>query len=509
MSSRLDISSTDHTASESLLASILVARFLRSNNYHETLNTFINEAGLPPNVGAFRRAQNTGDDKLDGANIVNKWTLEGIIQEKKKFDQTLSFERLGDSHANNEGWTMPAPAVLKAIETPASSNLLSASVEPWQMDDGVQDKDQKATYLVATGADKRLNLFNLDADNTVAASISGLTDSPILSYASIRGGQYHLLATMSGQLLLVRGNEIIDRRKDHTKYVVKVVAYEDHDNHIWIVTAGWDMQVFIYSIKPNSSSGTELEIGNPVGSLKVPTNPESILLVHHPETRDLTLLLSRRDSTYIYYYNIEPLRTRDSQQRSCKEIGKQNLAPNSNAWVSFSPSCMTQNPRDPGIIAVALSTLPHMKVMIVRLLFPTKRNTGDDERVNNEATPATHLSQSNASLALQNHEDAAIIIQANTFAPQTAYSTPQVVWRPDGSGVWVNGDDGVIRGIESKTGKLVTMLKNGHEAGIKVRSIWAGWVEGEEWLVSGGFDKKLIVWKPERSETRLSSNRGI
>lgn len=382
------------------------------------------------------------------------------------------------------------------IETPASSNLLAASVEPWQIEDDSQDKNQKASYLVATGADKRLNLFNLDADNTVAASISGLTDSPILSYASIRG-QYQLLTTMSGQLLLVSGNKVIDRRKDHTKYAVKVVAYEDHE-HIWIVTAGWDMQVLIYRMSPASSSGIEIKIGEPVGSIKLPSNPESVLFVHHPETQELTLILSRRDSTYVYYYNIESLRTADTQQK-CEETGKQNLAPNSNAWVAFSPSCLAQSPRDVGVVAIALSTLPHMKVMIVRLLFPTNSKIEDGDSIT-----ATQLSQSMASLALQNREDAAIIIQANTFAPQTAYSTPQVVWRPDGSGVWVNGDDGVIRGIESKTGKLVTMLKHGHEAGSKVRSIWAGWVEGnnstEEWVVSGGFDKKLIVWKCDRSE---------
>lgn len=393
--------------------------------------------------------------------------------------------------------TTLAPSLPKLIDTPASSNLLAASVESWQIVEGDQDKNQKDSYLVATGADRRLNLFNLDADNTVAASITGLTDSPILSYASIRG-QYQLLTTMSGQLLLVSGDEVIDRRKDHTKYAVKVLAYEDRDEHIWIVTAGWDMQVLIYRLSLASSSSTKVQIGEPVGSIKVPSNPESILLVQHPETQDLTLILSRRDSTYIYYYNIESLRSADTQQ-TCEETGKQNLAPNSNAWVAFSPSCLAQSPRDPGIIAVALSTLPHMKVMIVRLLFPINSKVEDGDSIT-----GTQLSQSMASLALQIREDAAIIIQANTFAPQTAYSTPQVVWRPDGSGVWVNGDDGVIRGIESRTGKLVTMLKNGHEAGSKVRSIWAGWVEGknstEEWVVSGGFDKRLIVWKCESSD---------
>ena len=86
------------------------------------------------------------------------------------------------------------------------------------------------------------------------------------------------------------------------------------------------------------------------------------------------------------------------------------------------------------------------------------------------------------------------MIHCTTFAPQTAYSTPAVAWRPDGSGVWVNGDDGAIRGIETSSGKVISTLQ-GHEEGSKVRCLWAGEVEGEELLVSGGFDQRLIVWQ--------------
>ena len=74
----------------------------------------------------------------------------------------------------------------------------------------------------------------------------------------------------------------------------------------------------------------------------------------------------------------------------------------------------------------------------------------------------------------------------------------------------MNGDDGAIRGIERETGKVVAKLGPsggpggtgmGHEEGSKVRCLWAGMVpsnddgEEEEWLISGGFDQKLIVWK--------------
>lgn len=494
------------------LASLLVARFLRSNNYTETLDAFIREAGLPSDAG--QTTEKALSSEPAGAG---QWTLESIIQEKKTFDQSLTFERHDESTSAKDEWTSlgtliisfayvvidltngPAPSQPTVVDTPSSTNLLHVSVKPWQRD----DKDTSTSYVVATGADKRLSLFNLDADQTVATSMTQLSDSPILSHTSVCDGRYQFLAGMSGKLLLVQNDQVIDSRKDHSKYTVQVAAYEDQDDgHMWIATAGWDAQVLVYHMQIDAP-----KIGEPVGAIKLPTNPESVLITQNPDTQELTLLVSRRDSTHIFYYNLEALRsaaknTETASMVQLEETGKQNLAPHSNAWIAFSPSCLAQSPHDPGLLAVALSTLPHMKVMIVRLLFPSSFSSTQDStrEERNGSASESQATQAMAALALQNREDAAIVIQANTFAPQTPYSTPQVVWRPDGSGVWVNGDDGVIRGIEAKTGKVVTMLKNGHEIGSKVRSIWAGWVwskedSKEEWVVSGGFDKRLIVWR--------------
>ena len=114
------------------------------------------------------------------------------------------------------------------------------------------------------------------------------------------------------------------------------------------------------------------------------------------------------------------------------------------------------------MLAVATSHLPHLKVIVVRLLFPDTSGRPDQE------APQTAAAVARADLALQDKEDAAISLQVSTMAPQTPYSTPQIAWRPDGSGVWVNGDDGVVRGVEIKTGKVVALLR-AHEAGSKVR----------------------------------------
>ncbi|KAF7121927.1 hypothetical protein CNMCM5793_009481 [Aspergillus hiratsukae] len=483
------------------LASVLVARFLRSNNYTETLNVFIREAGLAADAG-----------QPDGKADKSEWTIEGVLEEKKVFDESVKFERYRQNE-EKDVWTVPAPSTPNVIQTPTSTNLLACSVEPWQNPSPKENQDDPSHYIVATGADRQVHLFKTDEGNDVVTSFA-VSDSPVLSYAPIQNCKYILMTNMSGQLLLQRGAEILSRRKDHAKYAVKVIAHEDDQpgdsettpNVVWVATAGWDSKILLYRLRIPSRAGDSepesVQLNEPIAHINLITNPESILFVRHPDTQDLVLLASRRDSTYLFYYGV-PSSTPTQTPTECKLLGKQNLAPHSNAWVAFSPSCLALSPHDPGLVAVATSTLPHMKVIIVRLLFPKHEQEVPGPRPMGGAEPETQATQAFAALALQNREDAAIMIQANTFAPQTVYSTPQVVWRPDGSGVWVNGDDGVIRGVEAMTGKVTAMLKDGHQVGSKVRAIWAGWVEvqrddrvvKEEWLVSGGFDKRLIVWR--------------
>jgi hypothetical protein len=71
-------------------AAELVAHFLREKGYEQTLSCFISEANLPPDAGA---------------DFGSKVTLEQILQEKKTFDVSLSFEKLGvdDDHS----WQRP------------------------------------------------------------------------------------------------------------------------------------------------------------------------------------------------------------------------------------------------------------------------------------------------------------------------------------------------------------------------------------------------------------------
>lgn len=304
-------------------------------------------------------------------------------------------------------------------------------------------------------------------------------DSPVLSCTTL-ADKYLLSASMSGQLTLSdwRGTGL-DRRRDHSKYLVKIAVHESGSG-TYIATAGWDAKVQLYKF-----STTDDKLPAPHATISLSSNPESLVFIQHPETQRPTLIVTRRDSSFLYYYTVDP---------TAALLGRQNLAPYSNAWVAFTPCDMALCPTDPSLLAIATSSMPHMKLLLTRLLLPPATAP---------APAQDQTAQARAEHALQEKEAAAVQVHVSTFAPQTQYSTPALAWRPDGSGVWVNGDDGVLRGFEAATGKLVATLAGGHEAGSKVRCLACGVVDAgggkgeEEWLVSGGFDRRLIVWRPE------------
>ncbi|KAF2721825.1 hypothetical protein K431DRAFT_64423 [Polychaeton citri CBS 116435] len=450
---------------------VIVARFLKSNNYSESYDAFITESGLPRDAGTVSK----GD-----------LTLEVILEEKKAFDLSSQFEKLGEDD-NTLAWTASAPSVATEVTTlPSKSNLLHVSIETVLDDRGTRDR------LFATTVDRRLNIINVP-DLTLSNSTTSLHDASILSCAVLYR-HFFLSTSMSGNLILsdLKG-KILERRKDHTKFTIQVALLDDGDES-YIATIGWDCKANVYQVQRAEVP----KLGEPICTIELQTKPEAVAFLRHPVDGKPLLLISQTDSSFLHYYTVT--------ENPPRLIGKQNLAPLSNAWVALTPSAIALSPKDPTLLAVATSTVPHLKVIIVRLLVPPYDGTPDYQPstgtqaslLNDTAVTETQASQARAALAVADREAAAIQIHCSTFAPQTAYSTPDIAWRPDASGVWVNGDDGVVRGIEANTGKVVVTLQ-GHQAGTKIRCLWAGNVvtngKEEEWLISGGFDQKLLIWR--------------
>lgn len=416
-----------------------------------------------------------------------KVTKDGVIQVGNLLQQAFLVPRLS-LRSDLFGSAPSKPTQVSTL--PSATNLLHVSIGSFEDGPFSQGPHQ---LLFSSTADRRLHVLHLDSDFSLEKSIGHLQDSPILSCVPL-GKKYMTTIScgMSGQVVLYdhKEDKILDERRDHKKYVVKVAVWED-SLATWVATAGWDAKVFLYRITRIDT----MVLGPPVGAITLPTDPETITFIKHPDLEHPFLLVTRRDSTSLHHYRLpiaDESSPPDSDITELKLLGSQNLAPHSNAWIAFWPSSVAVCPTDPTLLAVATSAVPHMKLIIVRLLVPSSSASG--------VNPTTQAAQTRANLAIQDREDSAILVHVSTMAPQTPYSTPQVVWRPDGSGVFVNGDDGVLRGLEAKTGKIRATLKNGHELGSKIRSIWCGTVvvdEGEEeWVVSGGFDRRLVVWKP-------------
>ncbi|KAF9734992.1 hypothetical protein PMIN06_009338 [Paraphaeosphaeria minitans] len=453
----------------------LVAHFLRSNGYTETLAVFISEAELPVD---------TGSRNPD-------FTIEQILQEKKTFDTSLNFERLG-LEDNGRKWRSIAPSRPIDVESSPRSNILSVS--PINL--ALPSQPLVQTYLAATTADRRLHLIDPSSSSyRVVQSYSTFQDSPILDL-TVLYSRYLLAASMSGKLLLfdTKTEQILDQRKDHSKYVVKIATWSMESGTI-VASAGWDAKVFLYRMSTDSA---DLRLGDPVATISLSTVPETLLFIRSPETSRPILLLTRKDSTFVYYYAIK---AEGGDESAISLIGKQNLSPHSNAWVAFSPSDLQVNPIDPSVVAVATSSTPHMKLLVVKLLLPPEVEQASDRSESAPSQPVTQASQARADRLLQAREEAAILVNVSTMAPQTAYSTPRLVWRPDGSGIYVSSDDGIVRGFEAATGRLTASL-SAHEPGSKIRCLCAGQAifgnenkQNEEFLLTGGFDQKLVLWR--------------
>ncbi|CCX33870.1 WD40-repeat-containing domain protein [Pyronema domesticum] len=289
--------------------------------------------------------------------------------------------------------------------------------------------------LITTAADRGLRIYSAQTPFSLLRNFTAPTNSAIL-YVEVISPKCLVLGTMTGLLVVISADtgETLQSVPAHTKYTTRIIHSAPY-----LISASYDKTICLHR---KSESADSPLIGDLVGKLDLPTPPEALCVLPNN-----TLVFSRRDSTSLFYHSLE-------SGLPC--LSTRNLS--SAVWAGWHPMAIAPHPSNPDLLAVVTSSVPHMKFLLVKT---------DSEEV---------------------------IKEVFTGAPQSAYSTPIVVWRPDASGVWVNADEGVVRGVEVKTAKVVARLQV-CEKGEKVRALWAGVVDGKEVLVTGAFDKGLKVWR--------------
>ncbi|RPB04783.1 WD40 repeat-like protein [Choiromyces venosus 120613-1] len=399
---------------------------------------FLKSNGYEKSLKTFLEEANLDEKSLDpgpGGGL----TIEKVLDEKRQFDLSLSLEKVAITENNEPEFSIPYPSIPHAVSDPdiLASNVLFVLVADISTLDG--------PALIITTADRALRIYSATAPYKLLRSHTHLHPSAILCCAVLQS-KWLISTSMSGHVVIsdAASGDVISNDKPHVKYVVKVLV---HEKLPYVITSGYDNTIVLHSLTYEEEGRPKL---SELHRLRLSAHPEAISFVTLPTGED-ALVYSLRDSTFLNYHLLTP---------SLPAHSKRNLSPTTTSWVTFHAMSILPHPNDGSILGVVTSSVPHMKFLLVRV---------DSEE---------------------------IITEVFTGAPQSAYSTAVFGWRVSGDGVWVNGDDGVVRGIERKSGKVMARLK-ASEGGEKVRSLWTGAVDGKEVLVTGGFDKAIKVWVPE------------
>ncbi|KAI5793137.1 WD40-repeat-containing domain protein [Geopyxis carbonaria] len=408
---------------------ILVARFLQYNGYTKTLAAFLDETNLT-------------EENLEPKDPKNVFTLESVLDEKRIFDLSLKMEQ-ADVSSDVVEFTQPCPSVATDITPPdvTPSNVLFVTIE-------TLTSPIAGPAIIVTTADRALRIYDAKPPHTLLRSFPALTNSAILCVAVLDGS--HLLASsMTGTLTIASADTgvVSSSAQPHSKYAIRVVV---SPCRTLVASCAYDKTVVVHRLSypaPDAADAAPSLDATPLGTLTLQSPPEALAFVTMP-TGEPALVVSRRDSTFLYYHALTA---------GLPELSRHNLAPDSNSWISFHAMWLSVSPRDPTLLAVATNAVPNMRLLLVRVGGET-------------------------------------VMSVFTAAPQSAYSNAVVGWRPDASGLWVNADDGVVRGVDPRGGKGRAQIR-ACAGGEKVRTIWAGSVDGVgEVVVTGGFDKGLKVW---------------
>ncbi|KAK6503428.1 hypothetical protein TWF481_008446 [Arthrobotrys musiformis] len=415
---------------------VLVARFLRANNYHETFQAFIRETNLT-------------EDSI--TNDPTDLTIEKILEEKKLYDLAVRFEKI-NVDAKDVDFAVPYPTIPTAITTLSTSfNILSVTLASLIIPSTSPLPQQ---VIISTSSDKALRIYSAKAPHPLLTTLQNLHAGPILSVAVV-SNRWLVTASMVGTIAVSdTTGETFAKSTAHTKYIVKIAVSDPipstDSQTLFIAAASYDKSLSLHSLHFPPSLPPTL---TPLKSITFDQTVEDVIFTKTPTP---TIITTIRDSPYLHIYSTPSLTL----------LSKNPLNAVSTTWLTYTPTSLSLHPHHTHLLAMITSSIPTPKVIIYNLSTST---------VDKEFTVPVELSP---------------------------YSTGIVSWRRDtaASGLWINGDNGIIKGVEIKSGKVKAELK-GHN-GRKVRCLASGAVLGddedeeeEELLISGGFDGGLNVWR--------------
>lgn len=269
----------------------------------------------------------------------------------------------------------------------------------------------------------------------------------------------------------------------------------------YFASIGWDGRV---TVGRAQRVGEEIKFSI-IGDYKLFTNPTSLLLTEDRNTHLPVVLVGRLESSLLTMFTIT---SHNPSASKLVEVAKLSLNDSEFSSHSFQPMAIAEisSIDDDIIITIATDHVPYMR--LITILVPSLKEIFVTELQNNGEQPFSSpdilsLLKEKASKSEENIESfhsktlilrSYIISNFNSLSPQDKYSNAIILCRPHCSGLWIPGDDGMLRGFDLRTGTVVETLKSNDG---RAKSAFIGKLgnDSEVIVVCGAVDKKISIWK--------------
>lgn len=455
----------------------LVAHYLKEEGLHGTYDHLEKELATKFNT-----------------SIIHE-SLDTIVHDRINFkelnipDEENGNTTDGKDHGLKE-WGVISPEDSTDIKI-SSANELVISCTSWN--------SSHSTYEIFITNTNKLIMYNIEL-NTTQLSLSNPLSTGAQMKTISTSGNFVFICDMNGTLNVFHVDESISNLQNalssgplklHKRLITdfKVLRVDDSNDNIfgYFASIGWDKRVVIGKFL-KTDIGVSAHV---IGEFSLPTNPTCVSLSLDEKTKLPILLVGRMDSTLLSMFAI--------RKNDAVEIARISLNDSEFSNYSFQPMSIANSQKN--IFSIGTDHLPYMRLITV--ILPSIEEIVGNKKYHPAISNSTSLDAQLDSIASQQETIQTInskvpvvrqliISNYNTMSPQDKYSNAIVLPRYHENGVWIVGDDGIIRGFDLSSGKIKANLK-GNSGRAKCASV--GHQKSGEYLIfCGALDKKIKMW---------------
>ncbi|KAG7745659.1 hypothetical protein KL930_000650 [Ogataea haglerorum] len=434
----------------------LIAHYLKTNNLTRTLAAFELELNR----------------KFDYYSVEE--SLETILKDRLAY---LSLEK-PESENTKSLWTVDVPKKHDLLDLGTLKSLVISSCFV-----KLEIGSKSVSLGLFVTNNKQVHFFDLEKRRNILVKndLHGLTATKLV--AGVDGSDLLFSCGMDGKLRIWRAGydnelqlELLSEKQLHKRLVLQMKFQKMDRKTGFLVSTGWDSK--LVATRVNLEDGTTEKL-NEVSLL----TRASCLLITADSSNYPVILVGRTDTSMVGVYTIHD---------SIFEIGRVALNDSEFSSHSFHPMAFAKTEND--TVVAATNHTPYMRLITFKIPTIADLIGVEETEVAPKVAAASVLASDSESFQTNVTIRRNIIISNfNSMSPQDKFSDPIVRTRPHKDGVWIFGDDGVVRGFDVGTGSVVEELKT-HEG--RIKSAFVADVGDTETIVScGAVDRVASVWQ--------------